>query len=164
LGGYNALPATASGDDVQLLQLMADSGLGKVEFVFDPEHAVETATVGRFADFFQQRLRWVSKNKFSRRRGVQMVMAFSWLATATVPVLGIAALFRPELVPLWGWVLGWKFVTDAPVLAGAARFLGNLYLFRYYPVIQIIQTLYTTGVGLLALLPLKYRWKGRKVG
>lgn len=157
LGGYAALPARASGDDVLLLQRFAAAFPGKCRFLADARAIVHTSAPPSWQALLAQRLRWTSKS--------------ASLAPATRARMGLvyAASLMVLALPFPGWsnsigvFLALKITADLLVLHAGTRFFGHRRLLALYPLALAVHPLLVVISGTLGPLRPSYRWKGRRV-
>lgn len=160
VGGYSGNEALASGDDLFLLQKIAQTGR-PVCFLKNPEAVVCTETCPDWASFLQQRLRWGTKNSALPETPIRLVLALTLLFHCTL--LANLALFL--WAPAWGWASGvqllLKALADYRLLRESCRYFGRRELMRWFVPALLMHTAYIAGAGLLSLFFTRYTWKGR---
>ena len=162
--GYEGISHLASGDDMLLLQKMAERDPQRIAFIKSREAVVLTKAEPTVRGFWQQRLRWASKSGAYRQREVQFSLALVWL-WALLLLLGWPMLyFWPSF---WPWLLlGWltKAWADYQLLSRACRFFGRPDLMRIFLPALFWHTAYIALIGSLSLIPgSAYHWKGRNL-
>lgn len=162
--GFAGIDHLASGDDMLLLQKVADRYPDRIAFVKARAAAVETDPMPTWRLFLQQRLRWATKSTAYRRPQATLVWALVFAVCAAlvssplaVVAWGRAALGLPFLL------LAAKLGADFLLLRCATRFFGRPALMRSFLVCQAIHVAYVLVIGVMANLRREYKWKGRRV-
>lgn len=164
LGGYRGNLDQASGDDVFLAHQIARRYPGQIIFLKTPQASVQTESEPTLSGFWQQRLRWASKNNQSRDRDLLLSLAqvfllcwFILLTLFTLPWYGLKGFL------LFLILLGIKAFQDYHLLRQASTFFGRQDLMRYFGPSQVLHILYIASIGLAANVKKTYRWKGRRL-
>lgn len=157
----------ASGDDMALISHVQKEN-GRINFVQDREVVVITGTEPTWTDFFNQRLRWGTKNKSSRQPGLKIVVGIVFF-TALSHVFALI-LFPIYVVGFLGNVTPWlwaclflKPMLDTLVLSGLTSFFNvripvwRLFLYAF------LHSFYIFIMGSLSLVLVEYPWKGRRL-
>lgn len=162
VGGYGD-DGRASGDDLFLLQKIARRWPEGVFFLKNADSAVYTEAPAGWRDFFQQRLRWGTKNAALPEAGpkIALLAVFLFCCSAGMNLASAAA----------GWAPGWlpavqlavKAVCDAVFLRELCRFFGRKDLMRAFVPAFFIHLIYIVSVGTASLMLRRYTWKGRQV-
>ena len=155
---------SASGDDMVLLGKLIRRFPGRVAFAKTRDAVVTTRAQATVHDFVQQRLRWAAKTGLNHQASLTVVLGVVW-------VFHLGLLLGPLLaaVNAISWVtlgLCWlvKLIVDFVLLRSATRFFGRAKLLDLsYPLGSLVHTFYVAGVGTLALLPVDFTWKGRRL-
>lgn len=179
VGGFSGVDHYASGDDVFLLRKMmsgAIAGFAPPAFLKARTATVHTEAKSSWRDFFNQRLRWATKNRpdesgLAGSQALRTAAGGTLLTLALVFLLCWSILLNLLLVPFLGWPLvaffvvqiGVKAMTDYGMLREAARFFQREDLLRWFWVSQVLHILYIAIVGLLGNVTRRYEWKGRRV-
>ena len=133
-----------------------------IQFVKEKEAIVRTHAQERWVDFKQQRIRWVSKSRHYKRRGITVTLVLAYLAMLGFPLLLFGGCWDARL---W-WIclgnLGLKMVAEAAVLVQAAVFFDKLRLLWWLPIEQVAHIAYVIWVGIAGNRK-SYQWKGRNV-
>lgn len=161
--GYAGNRSMASGDDIFLLAKFNKQSSGRVQFLKTGLAAVPTPAAITWGAFFQQRLRWGTKNAAAPASAgtffaLGFVFLFSWAVLLT-PFLGF-------WIGSWGLasfllLLGFKSWADYRLLRTASSFFGQRHLLKSFAVSEGIHILYIAMIGLASLAVRKYHWKGR---
>jgi len=153
----------ASGDDVFLIQQMAQIHPEKISFIVDPEAIVLTYAESKWSAFFRQRFRWAGKSSAYSDRKLQLVEVLVFLMNICLLVNGFLALIYSQIGLLFLIQFVLKLFIDVLFIQSTSRKLGVSYnrwlllpAFLFYPVYYVI-------IGTSALLPLRPKWKGRRI-
>lgn len=162
IGGFTGNEHRASGDDMFLIQKVAAQWPGSVFFLKTPAAAVLTEAKADWRSFFQQRLRWGTKNaalpEWPVRLALLAVFLFCWSIWLN--------LFRwnaPGFVLLAVFQLLVKAIADYAFLREMCRFFKREDLLRWFVPSFFLHTLYIPLVGTASLFVKKYEWKERMV-
>jgi cellulose synthase/poly-beta-1,6-N-acetylglucosamine synthase-like glycosyltransferase len=169
VGGYAGNESVASGDDMFLLQKIAQRYPRSVGFVKHPSVVVSTRPAADWGAFVQQRLRWGSKNKalpeWPIRLALLSVFLFCWLLLWKTTLL-LWALYQPTPMAKWVWMecyLLWmlKFMADSIFLREMCLYFRRKDLIPRTVASFFLHTLYIAFIGLGSLFFGSYKWKGR---
>lgn len=163
-GGYEGNRATASGDDMFLIQKLAAQYPGRIAFVKNVDAAVRTESAPDWRSFVQQRLRWGTKNAGLPEWPVRLILLAVFLFCWSIWINGIAAVFsgKPELVQVLVIQILIKACFDWILLREMALFFGRSELLRWFMPSFVLHTFYIPFVGTGSFFFRKYEWKGRK--
>lgn len=162
--GFEGINQIASGDDMLLMQKIAERHPDKIGFLKNKNATVYTRAKPNLKSFLSQRIRWASKSTHYKEWRVTFILGMVFLfclnillSLILISVLGLFALkiFVGQLVV--------KLITDYFFLGKMARFFDRKDLMRSYFFSQILHILYIVVVGILGNLIKKYEWKGRQV-
>lgn len=164
VGGYAGNGDLASGDDMFLIRKINRRYPAGIFFLKNAAATVLTQAKPDVRSFFQQRLRWGTKNAAFPEWPVRLVLLavflFCWsilingaLAPAGKPVIFIALLFQLVV----------KAAADYFFLREMCRFFNREDLLRWFVPCFFLHTLYIPIVGTASLFFKKYDWKGRRV-
>ncbi len=163
VGGYAGNEQVASGDDMFLIQKMAERWPGCVGFLKNSGAAVHTEAMPEWSGFWQQRLRWGSKNAGMKEWPIRLILLAVWLFCTGIWVSALLCLFA---------YLGWqvlvyqvlaKMIADWLLLREMCGYFGRAGLMRWFLPSFLIHTGYIAFAGLGSMLFGRYRWKGRVV-
>lgn len=164
-GGYSS-DKKASGDDVLLLQKMAALDPGAIHYTPEKDAAVYTQQEMTTSEFYNQRLRWASKNSTYKNINLNITQL-------TVYITNLNQLF------LTGWLLLFPFISVP--LAVPSLLLVKISIdyfvadnaFRFYhkkskSIFKFIQlnyeyAFYIAFVATKSMFTKNYTWKGRRV-
>jgi len=162
LNGFGDTVNYVSGDDVFIMfRIKKMFGSGAIHFIKSQKAVVQTAPVRSFADFASQRLRWVSKSRGYTDAAVISSALAVYLMNLLIFGVFIAGFFYPDYFLYFLFLLAVKFISDFPVLAGISGFCQNRKLLWLFPLLEILNVLYTVIIGLLGNV-VSFTWKGRK--
>lgn len=184
-GGFSGNEHLASGDDMFLVQKVAESRPSGIFFLKNPGVAVLTEAQPDWRSFFQQRLRWGTKNAALPEWPVRLILLsvflFCWtilinaawvlyanisilfpVAGAPDAVVGVPANNTLPLIILLIQLLV-KAVFDYTFLRGMCRYFSREDLMRWFIPSFFMHTVYIALVGAASIFSKKYEWKGRRV-
>lgn len=156
---------SSSGDDIFALEKTHLHHPELFTFASCPEAAVRTSVETRWADFIQQRLRWMRKTPLQLdKSSFALQIALGLFAFSPLLFLGLGLFFAPDESVEYGLLaaslwLGKAFI-DQVVLAPSIRKRGQDISSAW--LLSILQTLWFPLLGLLALWPGNFAWKGRR--
>ncbi len=165
VGGYASPTRTeaVSGDDMVLLGKLMLQYPQQLAFAKTPHATVRTPPQGSVASFVRQRLRWSAKTGLNHQSRLTFTLGLVWVFHLGL-LLGIAAAalgYMKWQVLLGAWLV--KLLIDFLLLKDAVMFFRKEKLLDIsYPLGSILHAVYVAGVGLLALLPINFEWKGRQ--
>jgi cellulose synthase/poly-beta-1,6-N-acetylglucosamine synthase-like glycosyltransferase len=163
VGGYAGNENVASGDDMFLVQKMAARWPDGVFFLKNRDATVLTEAKPDLRSFWQQRLRWGTKNaalpEWPVRLALLVVFLFCWSILAGA-ALAAAGLFSWQML-LFQCVV--KAVCDCFFLSEMCRYFRREDLLRWFWPSFFLHTLYIALLGTASIFSKKYEWKGRKV-
>lgn len=162
--GFTGIDQLASGDDMLLMQKIAEKYPTQIGFVKNQEATVFTSAKPDWKSFIQQRLRWASKSASYQEKQVTLILALVFLFCCSMVISAL-------LIPVWGIPLLWVFlgqlaiktITDYFFLKQMAQYFGRVDLMKHFFSAQFIHIGYIVIIGFLANMKKEYQWKGRKV-
>jgi cellulose synthase/poly-beta-1,6-N-acetylglucosamine synthase-like glycosyltransferase len=159
--GFTGNYSFHSGDDQFLMMKFRKRFRGgSIIFLSEKAAIATTSPSNSWYEFYQQRLRWVSKSRGYRDPMVivaglltygQFVLIFAGLA---------GSFFNPVLLLCAGLTWFLKIVSEYPLVRMAAGFYGKKKLLKYYLVAQVFQFVYVIVTGLAGQF-VTFSWKGR---
>jgi biofilm PGA synthesis N-glycosyltransferase PgaC len=153
-GGFLALKAFRSGDDIHLTQRFRDLKSGKIDFCAHPDTFVQTFLPSTFSEIFHQQLRKNSKTT----KLPWPSLFFIFLVFIYYILLVIVPLLSSQLLFFWLILLAIKFTLEYLNLHKAAHIFRQKHLIPLIPVMQVIYPLYLIIFNLLGIFQ-KYNWK-----
>ena len=177
VGGYAGNEQLASGDDMFLVQKVAQRWSGSVAFLKNSKATVRTEAAPDFRSFWHQRLRWGTKNAalpdWPLRLSLLTVFLFCWsiwvnLTLALIyAVMGVpadqAAVVGVLANNFWMFLfqIAIKATFDYLFLAEMCRFFNRKELLCWFWTSFFLHTAYIAFIGLASIFFKKYTWKGR---
>ena len=161
-GGFSGTGEFRSGDDQFLMMKFRKHYGGRaVVFLKDKEAIVFTPPCTGWNDFWEQRLRWVSKSRGYRDAWV----ITAGLITIGFPLLiligGVVGIFYPWILLLSSLLWFLKILAEYPLVWMMAGFFGKKHLLNYYFAAQVFQFFYSITAAVAGQFSL-YSWKGRR--
>jgi cellulose synthase/poly-beta-1,6-N-acetylglucosamine synthase-like glycosyltransferase len=148
----------ASGDDMSLISHLQNKH-SKIQFAKNKNAIVSTMAHSNLSSFFQQRLRWGTKNKSSKSLLMLIQLGLAYL----VSILSLASLIGLIFDSFLILPILLKISGDAILLAVVSPFFRKQAYVMKIPLFSIMHSTYIAVIGTLSLLPLRYLWKGRVV-
>jgi len=162
VNGYSGNEHLASGDDMFLAQKVAKQWPGSVVFLKSLAVTVQTAPMPDLYSFWQQRLRWGTKNAaipdWSLRLSLLMVFLMCWSMWLNIGLV-IAGVLSWQIVG-FQWLI--KCIFDFFLLSEICRFFKRQDLLRWFMPSVIMHTAYIAWLGIASILIKNYAWKGRR--
>jgi len=164
VGGFEGINQIASGDDMLLMQKIAEKYPSKIGFLKNQNTTVLTEAKPNLGSFLSQRIRWASKSTSYKEWRVTFILGMVFLfclnilsSFLLIPFLGILG------VKVFLSQLTIKMIIDFIFLGKMARFFNRKDLMKTYLPSQLLHISYIVVVGILGNLIKKYEWKGRQV-
>ena len=163
--GYTGINTTASGDDVLLVQKIAQHFPRGIHFLQSLAATVHTLPQRNWNSFVEQRLRWASKSGQYKDKWLNVFQAFVFLYC-------LLCAFCFVMSPFIGWnafiAMGVLVLTKSAVdyfyLRSLCRFFGQEELMRDFYYAQCMHIVYILVIGGLSILGVKKgAWKGRRL-
>lgn len=168
VGGYAGNATIASGDDMFLVQKVAQQFPNRVMYLKHQEAVVLTSPERDWPAFWRQRLRWGGKNAALPEWPVRLVLLAVFLFCWSILYLLLISIIN-IFTPIGGpspWVLatavGTKALFDYLFLRDLCYFFARPDLLRVFWPAFVLHTLYIPLVGLAGLFRKGYTWKGRR--
>ncbi|MFN0175004.1 MAG: glycosyltransferase [Saprospiraceae bacterium] len=167
VNGYEGNAHLASGDDMFLVQKVANHWPRCVLFLKSHGATVKTEAASDWRAFWHQRLRWGTKNatipNWPLRLSLLTVFLFCWsIWVNLVLALAYAALGIPAN---FFWVFLFQIIIKAAFdyyfLSEMCRFFNRKDLLRSFLPSFFLHTAYIPLVGTASIFFKKYEWKGR---
>lgn len=153
-------PKVESGDDMFLLH-QAKRIMGcRIEFMNDPNSAVQTLTEPTISKALIQRRRWASKAIHYKDFDTIFVGLVVLLFNVALVVLLLASVFNVIWLYLFLILIILKSITDYSLIASYLKFTQQEKLLRIFLPLQLIYPFYIIYSFFMGLL-IKSRWKGR---
>ena len=161
VNGFKGNRQIASGDDIFIVEKVMQQYPDKILFTKHP-HANLTTAKPNWSGFFQQRLRWGTKNAKAHPVS-KAVMGIPFLLSCLIVFSILAIPFNPTYFLLLSLItfVG-KSICDYFLLHSASSFFHREDLMKYFLQSEVLHVLYLVTVGMSSLFIKKYTWKGRK--
>lgn len=166
--GYSGNVQFASGDDMFLVQKIARYRPGSIFFLKNRAAAVRTEARPDWRTFWQQRLRWGTKNAALTEWPVRLVLLLVFLFCWSILInglLAIAGLVAGDIffLKILALQLAVKAASDYLFLREMCRFFERRDLLRWFAPCFLMHTAYIAVIGLASLFFRRFEWKGRRV-
>ncbi len=173
VNGFEGVSNIASGDDMLLMQKIAQTFPKQIHYLKSDEVLVTTGALPTVKGFLQQRIRWASKAGFYNNSGLNAVLGivyffnlFLFMAPFVAlffnPVLKVSAVLSINLFQIWMLLLLMKIIIDSWFFYAVATFFKRKNLLPFFIIAQPFHIAYTVIAGWLGRFG-QYQWKGRKV-
>jgi len=154
----------ASGDDVSAIQALSREPDKKIIFLKNKNAIVQTLSEKNWRSFYQQRIRWATKNKYMSSGKMQVMMAIPFINCLWVLLHVVGFYFFGYIAVLIGLAHYLSKVgVDYVYLFRVSKFFSREDLMRRFWAASIVHLIYIVVIGLLSLVVKKYEWKGRRV-
>jgi cellulose synthase/poly-beta-1,6-N-acetylglucosamine synthase-like glycosyltransferase len=162
VNGFANIDHIASGDDMLLMQKIAQNYPGKIFYLLSNEAIVVTQSAKTWKEFFGQRIRWASKATTYNDMKIFTALFLVYFFNCALVALLIAGFWNYRL--WWGFagVLFVKIIVELIFLYPVAKFYGKESLIKLLPLFQPLHIIYTIIAGWLGTFG-KYEWTCRKV-
>lgn len=164
VGAYNSSKQFASGDDVFLIQAIADIYSEDVHFLKNSEAAVSTQAEQSWKSLYQQRVRWGTKNRSYKKKAITLTLGLVFIFSCSIllnltliPVFGLAAIF------VFVIQLVSKLLIDYFYLHSLNKYFYPAERLKAFFPSSIIYIFYIVWIGLASLFIKSYIWKDRRV-
>ena len=152
-----------SGDDLFLMiKIRKNYGPRSIKYLFAKEAVVSTKPERSPDQFFNQRLRWVSKSRGYTDPHIMAISVLVWLFNFLLLSTLITGIFIPQFLFLSSCLLGLKMLFEFPPVYRIMTLTGGKRFLYLYPLVQLLDLGYVSLIGILGNV-LPYEWKGRKI-
>ena len=154
----------ASGDDVYTIQKVAEEKPESIFYIKDAKAVVTTAPVNSYADLYQQRIRWATKNKMMPNLMMQMMMGIPFInALMMIAHIPMMIVFGIPAILLFSFHLMIKLMIDYIFLKEITTYFDAQESMRYFLPANLMHVIYIASIGILSFFIKDYKWKGRTV-
>jgi cellulose synthase/poly-beta-1,6-N-acetylglucosamine synthase-like glycosyltransferase len=150
----------ASGDDVFLMQSVAEYGAERVAFCKAQGAMIETDGPQNFKEFWNQRLRWSSKNSNYSNAQNTNILGFVWLFNVAI-LIGLLS-FSLIGLTVAATLVVFKIIAEDKYYSQFVEFFSGRNWFTNLFLGQLFHIVYMAVLPPLSQV-LKYRWKERKL-
>lgn len=163
IGGYQTNKEFASGDDMFLIQKIAERYPNKISFLKSKNAIVQTKPEITFKDLIKQRIRWSSKSKAYSNKNIYKIQGFVFFF---VLLILLNFIFSPigSGLSLFGFIFALfiKWTLDFLYLLKLSDYFGDRTPLKSFFSTSMVFILYILFAGWNALIPTTYKWKGRE--
>jgi len=161
-GGFTGIDNIASGDDMLLMNKIAEKYPKQLGFIKSPAAIVTTLPAENWKSFFQQRIRWASKATHYKQRGLFMVLLLVYLTNLFILCFLVMATWQKFALVLFLLLCVTKFFMELFFVKEVTTFFQQQRLMPWLLLLQPLHILYIVSSGLLGQFK-SYEWKGRKL-
>jgi len=162
VGGFTGIDNIASGDDMLLMNKIAQKYPQQLGFIKSPAAIVTTLPAQNWKLFFQQRIRWASKATHYKQRAIFMVLLLVYLTNLFILCFLVMASWQKFALVLFLLLCVTKFFMELFFVKEVAVFFQQQRLMPWLLFLQPLHILYIVSSGLLGQFK-SYEWKGRKL-
>ncbi len=164
IGGFSGIDHLASGDDMLLMQKMAEHYPGQLAYVKNKEARTYTTAQKTLRSFIRQRIRWASKSSSYQEVQVTFILAMVFFFCCNIVLCALLIpFFGTTMLMLFLFQLLVKGIMDYFFLSSMSQFFDRTDLMRSFIPAFFMHILYIVGIGFLANIVKQYEWKGRRV-
>jgi len=161
--GYSGNEKLASGDDMFLIQKMANENYN-IGFIKSKESIVTTAPEKNMSDLLVQRKRWATKSKAYNDSGLKWILVLIFLFQLSILAnIFLSFLIDGTLIFIALLQLFIKMVMDYMFLYSMATYFDRNESMKSFFGASFISIFIVLYSGFVSLIPGTYQWKGRKV-
>jgi cellulose synthase/poly-beta-1,6-N-acetylglucosamine synthase-like glycosyltransferase len=160
--GYENVDTIASGDDMLLMQKIADQYPDQIAYCKSKEAIVRTRGTYTLRAFISQRIRWASKGKYYRGITLKMILLSVYILNLALAFCLCLAFYDYYYLKIFVVAIFFKTAIELLLMIPAAKFFDKKHLLNYYLPFQPLHILYMLIAGTFGNFG-KYEWKGRRV-
>ena len=162
VNGFSGVDHIASGDDMLLMQKIAERFPGKISYLLSKDAIVTTRAAKAWKEFFSQRIRWASKATNYNDINILGALFAVYFFNCSILALFIAGFWAHNF--WWGLagVLILKTLIEFMFIYPVAKFYNKEKLLNLFPFFQPLHIIYTVIAGWLGMFG-SFEWKGRRV-
>jgi cellulose synthase/poly-beta-1,6-N-acetylglucosamine synthase-like glycosyltransferase len=161
VNGFAGIDSVATGDDMLLMQKIAEKYPGGTGYLKSKTAIVQTSPMHGWKQFIMQRRRWASKTPVYKDWRIKAVLLFVYFFNLLFIVLLATALLKSAFWWQAVFFLLIKTIIEWPFVGSIARFYEEQKLMKWFLPFQPLHIIYTVGIGVLSQMG-KYEWKGRR--
>ncbi len=162
IDGFKGFEQYASGDDVFLLQKVAEKYPEEIGFIKNASCTVYTSSKNNWKDFISQRLRWATKTSAYPEKYLVIILGLIYLFHLSMVInLFLTIFFGWACFTLFMIMLILKICFDHSFLSRANFFFSGTKKVAHFFKASFIQIIYLIGVGAISIFKKEYSWKGR---
>lgn len=159
--GFKGNEHISGGDDIFLLEKFKRRYTGKqIGFIKNKKAIVYTSGTSDIREFFNQRIRWVSKSPAYRDPGMIFTALVVLIFNLGLLISLAWAFFSFSFFYVFAGLFLLKCIVDFPVLWKITGFTDQRHLLTWYLPFQLIYFIFISFSGIIGNL-IVYKWKGR---
>ena len=162
VNGFTGIDHIASGDDMLLMQKIAQHFPGKISYLLSKDAIVTTEAPKTWKEFFSQRIRWASKATNYNDIKIFSALFLVYFFNCTLLALFITGFWIPLLWLGLVGILIVKIIIELLFIYPIATFYNKQKLLPLFPLFQPLHIVYTVIAGWLGVFG-SFEWKGRRV-
>src|SRR6186713_388913 len=162
VNGFAGIDHIASGDDMLLMQKIAQHFPGKISYLLSKDAIVTTEAAKTWKEFFSQRIRWASKATNYSDIKIFSALFLVYFFNCALLALFITAFWMPLLWLGLVGILIIKIIIELLFISPIAKFYNKQKLLSLFPFFQPLHIVYTVIAGWLGIFG-SFEWKGRRV-
>lgn len=162
VGGFEHIDHIASGDDMLLMQKIAQRYPDAIAYLQAKEAIVETLSAPDWRTFFHQRIRWASKTGQYNDKWILFVLTLVYLLNLSLFILLAGSVWNPEWLMFFIIGLVLKTLIEWRFVRSVLRYFNLPKLLRWFPLFQPLHIVYIVVAGFFSSFS-HYEWKGRRV-
>lgn len=160
--GFKGNEHISGGDDIFLLEKFKRRYSRKhIGFIKNSKAIVYTSGTSGLREFFNQRIRWVSKSPAYRDPGMIITALVVLIFNLGLLISLIGAFFNLSFFYIFEGLFLLKCIVDFPVLWKISGFTDQRYLLAWYLPFQLVYFIFISFIGIIGNMVV-YKWKGRK--
>jgi len=162
VNGFTGIDHIASGDDMLLMQKIAQRFPAKVSYLLSKDVIVTTQAAKTWKEFFSQRIRWASKATDYNEIKIFSTLFLVYFFNCALLALFISGFW---LHFLWLGLIGiliLKTIIELTFIYPVAKFYNKQNLIKWFLFFQPLHVIYTVIAGWLGVFG-SFEWKGRRV-
>ena len=164
VNGFEGINNIASGDDILLMHKMSKAFPDKIAFLKNRNATIFTKAKPTVKSFFNQRLRWATKNSGYGEWEIIFILAMVlFLCMSIVFSLLSWPYFGGIMLMAFGFQLFFKTLADYFFLGKMSTYFHKNELMKSFIPAQFLHILYIVVVGIAGNFVKRYEWKGREV-
>jgi len=162
VNGFTGIDHIASGDDMLLMQKIAQRFPGKASYLLSKDAIVTTQAAKTWKEFFSQRIRWASKATDYNDIKIFSTLFLVYFFNCALLALFISGFWMHSLWLGLISILILKTIIELIFIYPVAKFYDKQNLIKWFPFFQPMHIVYTVIAGWLGVFG-SFEWKGRRV-
>lgn len=163
VNGFQGIDHLASGDDMLLMQKIAQRYPDRIAYLKNRQATVFTEAKPDWRSFLQQRIRWATKSSQYREWQVIAILSVVFFFCCNIVLTLLLSPFFPYCFGLFCAQFLLKGAADYVFLGTMCRYFDKKDLMSSFLPSLFLHIAYIVGVGFLGNVVKQYEWKGRKV-